>query len=132
MVKPVFTSYAYLQTGKEYYLTLVNSIWPDSDPFDATVDRPGIRIDLVWLKQGFYYVLYSLIIGIELWIVTWKDVVNDEDNYAELLATTGLVACLINVVNIPLLWCVGIIKFLFTQIMRIIQHIQKADSEGTN
>ena len=99
MVKPVFTSYAYLQTGKEYYLTLVNSIWPDSDPFDATVDRPGIRIDLVWLKQGFYYVLYSLIIGIELWIVTWKDVVNDEDNYAELLATTGLVACLINIIS---------------------------------
>ena len=78
---------------------MVNSIWPDSDPFDATVDRPGIRIDLVWLKQGFYYVLYSLIIGIELWIVTWKDVVNDEDNYAELLATTGLVACLINIIS---------------------------------
>ncbi|CAG8616425.1 8126_t:CDS:2 [Paraglomus brasilianum] len=84
--------------GKEYYITLVNSIWPDSDPLEATVDRPGIRIDLVWLKQGFYYVLYNLIIGISLWVVTWKDA-NDQDDYAKWLATTGLVACLLNITS---------------------------------
>ncbi|CAG8574352.1 3048_t:CDS:2 [Paraglomus occultum] len=85
--------------GKEYYLTFVNSIWPDSDPFDAVVDLPGIKIDLVWLKQGFYYVLYNIMVGISLWIVTLNEVADGEDDYAKLLTTTGLVACLINMIS---------------------------------
>ncbi|CAG8612687.1 3285_t:CDS:2 [Paraglomus occultum] len=85
--------------GKEYYLTLVTSIWPDSDPLDAAVDLPGIRIDFVWLKQGFLYLLYNLLAGISLWVVTWKDLFNDENNLDKWLATTGLIACLFNITS---------------------------------
>ncbi|CAG8598388.1 754_t:CDS:2 [Paraglomus brasilianum] len=84
--------------GKEYYITLVNSLWPYSDPFDAIVNRPGIRIDLVWIKQGFCYILYSLLAGITLWVVTWRESSHSKD-YKMWLATAGLVASLINIVN---------------------------------
>ena len=87
---------SYLQTGKEYYFTLVNSLWPDSDPFEALVDRPGIRIYFEWVKQGLSYVFINIDIGIWIWVMTWKVVVDIEDNYAKLLATIGLVACIIN------------------------------------
>ena len=103
---------------------MVDSLRPASDLQDAQTKS--------LINGVVYYTFFNLYFGIWFWVETWIAVNHSSDNYAKLLATTGLVACLINVVNIPLLWCVGIIKFLFTQIMRIIQHIQKADSEGTN
>ncbi|CAG8566019.1 1051_t:CDS:2 [Paraglomus occultum] len=82
--------------GKEYYVTFVNSIWPDSNPFDPIVDWPGIKIDHVWLKQGFYYTACNLIIGGPLWIITWNEVIEGENDYAKSLATAGLAASLMN------------------------------------
>ncbi|CAG8521747.1 10595_t:CDS:2 [Paraglomus occultum] len=82
--------------GKEYYSTLVNSFWPDSDPFKAFVNLPGIRIDLVWFKQGLCYALVNTIIGIWIWVTTWEAVTDVKDDYAKLLAIVGLVACITN------------------------------------
>ncbi|CAG8600038.1 4425_t:CDS:2, partial [Paraglomus occultum] len=53
--KQASTSYAIIHLlgiflGKEHYLTLVNSFWPDSDPFGAAVDLSDATIIAVWIK----------------------------------------------------------------------------------
>ena len=85
-------------TGKEYYLILVNSLWPASH---QTVGRPGKRISRKLFSQGlnYYYAVFNLFFGICFWVVTWKTIADYEDNYTKSLAMTGLVACLINIVN---------------------------------
>ena len=105
-----------LQTGREYYLTLVNSFWPVSNPFEyeTIIDQPGLRVDLQWTVQGLLYALFNFIFGIWFWAETKKAVYNSHfsNNYEKSLATGGLVSCLINVITYIILYICIIISML--------------------
>ena len=94
---------------------MVNSLWPAPDLQDVQNKFD----DFIRYSGVMYYTFFNLYFGIWFWVGTWIAVNHSSaDNYAKSLATTGLVASLINVVTIPLL-C-------------ILRHIQKADFEDTN
>ncbi|CAG8618785.1 10803_t:CDS:2, partial [Paraglomus occultum] len=85
--------------GKEHYLILVNSFWPDFDPFEADANISGIRIDSGLNSHCTVYSCWNLVFGIWFWVATWIAVNHSSDDYAKSLAITGLSACLINVVT---------------------------------